>query len=724
MPLLFLSSHFKSNKCSSSHLPICFQAEQAIYDQSFWIKELKYLRAFILTFIPEIFFSSFLSAQNLPGKIDQDESLGNISEFLTTHEAGSNSTEVLEDLEFFRLHPLNLNTASSSDLQKLHLLNDLQIAFLIQQRKLYGAFRIPRELSLIEGFDSTIVRQLLQLTWLGPERQNNLFSLKTLHDSKNELLLQSAIDLPKRKGFIEGKHGTPYAGPMESLYFRWEMRNENIFSAGITAQNDAGEPFFAFPNRSGFDFYSFHIWAKPDKFIESFCIGDYKISTGLGLCLGSGFSILKSAGGISIPFGNNGLSPYRSSGENNFLRGIATVLHQGAFHSTLFVSHKFIDGRLQQADSPDSCYISSLPESGLHRTKGELASRHTTGEWIEGASFSVQNNQLYGGLNFISRQLQYPLYPDSLAYNQYSFRGRNNYNMGGDYHWIGQNLTATGEFGFCESGGIGAIQQLSWVPSEQISFVLVARHYDRNFNSIRGNSFAATSHNRNETGIYGGTEILLSPKIKLCMWLDKFRFPEINYRTSTPTHGSEWLIGSDYSLSRNIAIHFSINQEQKEYNQINEQKVKVLTPTITTRSKINCKIDWSKNRYLKTEIDNCQYKAIKRETGWLFFQDLGWKTHSQKANHWIRVAFFNTPSYNSRIYTYENDLLYVFDIPSFYGRGAHLAINSAFQLSKKTSIEIKASRTQRLDHLSSGSGNNETNSKSIHAIKVQLRIIF
>lgn len=724
MPLLFLSFQHKSNKHVCCSLSIRFQIGQLINDQPVWAERLNWLLTFIITLISEFFFSSTVSAQNLSWESYKGESLEDLSEFLAVHDASSNSKEVLEDLEFLKLHPLNLNTASSSDLQKLHILNDLQIAFLIQQKKLYGAFRIPQELYLIEGFDSILVKQLLQFTWLGPEKQVNLFSIKTLQDSKNELLLQSDIDMPRRKGFIEGKNGTPYAGPMESLYMRWEMRNENIFSAGITAQNDAGEPFFASPNRSGFDFYSFHLWAKPDKFIESFSIGDYKISTGLGLCLGSGFSILKSAEGISIPFGNNGLSPYRSSGENNFLRGIATVLHHGAFHSILFVSHKFIDGKLQNAESPDSCYLSSLPESGLHRTKGELASKHTTGEWIEGANFSFQNNNFSSGLNLISQQLQYPFYPDSLAYNQYYFRGRNNYNLSGEYHWIGQKLTAAGEFAFCKSGGIGAIQQIEWIPSGQISFVLVARHYDRDFNSIKGNSFAATSHNRNETGIYSGTEVLFFSKIKLCMWMDKFRFPGINYRTSSSTHGSEWLVGTDYSISQNTTIHFSINQEQKEFNMINEQKEKMLTPVITTRSKINCKIKWNKNGYFKTEIDNCQYKALQKETGWLFFQDIGWKSHSQKSNHWIRIAYFSTNSYNSRIYTYENDLLYLFSIPSFYGRGAHCAINSTFQLFPKTSIEIKASRTQRLDHLPCGSGNNKINGTSTNEIKIQLRMKF
>jgi hypothetical protein len=35
----------------------------------------------------------------------------------------------------------------------------------------------------------------------------------------------------------------------------------------------------------------------------------------------------------------------------------------------------------------------------------------------------------------------------------------------------------------------------------------------------------------------------------------------------------------------------------------------------------------------------------------------------------LRLQYFETDSYNSRIYAYENDVLYSYSIPAFYDKG-------------------------------------------------------
>ena len=50
----------------------------------------------------------------------------------------------------------------------------------------------------------------------------------------------------------------------------------------------------------------------------------------------------------------------------------------------------------------------------------------------------------------------------------------------------------------------------------------------------------------------------------------------------------------------------------------------------------------------------------------MFYQNVKYKPIFSKLSFSVRYTFFNTESYNSRIYAYESDVLYKYSIPSFY----------------------------------------------------------
>jgi hypothetical protein len=75
---------------------------------------------------------------------------------------------------------------------------------------------------------------------------------------------------------------------------------------------------------------------------------------------------------------------------------------------------------------------------------------------------------------------------------------------------------------------------------------------------------------------------------------------------------------------------------------------------------------------------------------------------------WFRYAYFNTDSYNSRIYTFENDLLYSFSIPEFHGRGHRLYLNLKWTPSSRVTAYLKGGLTIHNGVSSWGSGNDVT----------------
>jgi hypothetical protein len=92
----------------------------------------------------------------------------------------------------------------------------------------------------------------------------------------------------------------------------------------------------------------------------------------------------------------------------------------------------------------------------------------------------------------------------------------------------------------------------------------------------------------------------------------------------------------------------------------------------------------------------------QKDTGFLLIQDM-----SLKINHWklqTRFGFFNTSSYNARLYAYEPSLPSSFSLPAYAGHGLRSAIVGAYELHKNIQLALKIGRTDYWDRNEIGSG--------------------
>ena len=55
--------------------------------------------------------------------------------------------------------------------------------------------------------------------------------------------------------------------------------------------------------------------------------------------------------------------------------------------------------------------------------------------------------------------------------------------------------------------------------------------------------------------------------------------------------------------------------------------------------------------------------------GIMIFQDLTYRQEKIPLEWNMRIAWFNAPDYNARIYAYEKDVLYAYSSQQFYGKG-------------------------------------------------------
>ena len=78
-------------------------------------------------------------------------------------------------------------------------------------------------------------------------------------------------------------------------------------------------------------------------------------------------------------------------------------------------------------------------------------------------------------------------------------------------------------------------------------------------------------------------------------------------------------------------------------------------------------------------------------------QTVSWKPLSIPFQTDLYAALFRTDDYQTRIYSYEKNILYAFNMPSFYGKGVRLAVSVRWDMLKQLSLSAKWGYTHYTD---------------------------
>lgn len=200
----------------------------------------------------------------------------------------------LQDLEQFRKNPLNLNTADAEELKELRIVTDLQIANLISYRNLFGKLIDIYELQAVPSWDLNTIRKLLPFITVGIPVSLAEEAGKRFRDGDHSLLLRVTQVLEKSDGFDKSTSGTKYLGSPQRIFFRYRYTYKNLLQFGLVGDKDAGEQFLQGAQRKGFDFYSFHLFARKIGIIQSLALGDFSVNMGQGLIQWQGLAFKKS----------------------------------------------------------------------------------------------------------------------------------------------------------------------------------------------------------------------------------------------------------------------------------------------------------------------------------------------------------------------------------------------------------------------------------------------
>ena len=126
----------------------------------------------------------------------------------------------------------------------------------------------------------------------------------------------------------------------------------------------------------------------------------------------------------------------------------------------------------------------------------------------------------------------------------------------------------------------------------------------------------------------------------------------------------------------------------------------------------------------RLEINKIDKKEEYKENGYLLYQDVIYKLNKYPIALYFRYAMFDTDSYRSRIYSYENDLLYSFSLPAMYYKGTRTYLMLKYSVKKRIDLWLKYAITNYNNKDIIGSGLDEIKDNKKQEVKVQLRMRF
>jgi hypothetical protein len=509
------------------------------------------------------------------------------------------------------------------------------------------------------------------------------------------------------------------------------LNPSRIVRIGLTTEKDAGEELIWDPStkRYGTDFQSFHLAVKNIGKLTQLIIGDYQLQFGQGLILGAGFSPGKGSETITtVRRADLGVRPYTSVVESGHFRGVSATFDLGKMNFTQSFSLARRDANEEVAldtMASENTFVSTIQVTGFHRTPNEIASKGAIKEisTASNVNYRSPNNRLLIGLTGVFTSFEVAKFPTARLYNQFEFRGKENFTTGLYYSYSWQNMNFFGEAAISKSGGMGVVNGALINLSRKWELSILIRRFDRNFHTFYGSSFSENSKNINEKGIYLGIKYTYSRKLSFTAYFDQFYFPWLKYRVNAPSHGTEVLGRLNYSPSKKISFYGQYRRESKDVNSSLETTILKVVPGIKQNYLLNMDFTVSNNLSIKSRIQFSNYDKENAYTkGLVLVQDVNFSYWRFRAS--TRVALFDTEDYNNRQYVYERDVLYSFSIPAYYGRGIRQYIVLQYNILKSFTLWVRYARTQYKDKDVIGSGLEEIRGNKKTDVKVQLRYKF
>ena len=602
-------------------------------------------------------------------------------------------SDLYDILEQLILNPINLNNATIDDLTRIPKVEITDAKLIVEHRIKYGNFFSVNELYAVQNLNKQLIDKITPFLYVEKEQifEQEEPQREATIISKTKFLLRSRFtnSLQNNQGFITNK----FEGSKPRVYNRFLLKYDNHFQGGILIEKDPGELSYN-------EFSAFHLAVNDVGFIYKAVIMDYFLEFGQGLTMWSPYAFSKGPDAIYPVKRVDKISkPFTSTSENNFFRGGTVSFKVSDFIVTGFYSDNYFDANIDSVTGQ----ITSTPLDGLHRTPTEIAKRKTASEQMLGGRIDYNFRNIFhvGVLHYqstFSNSFQpssiYDISGDEFRYSSIAYDFRyNKFDLAGEFSYDGTS--------------VASINILQFLISDNFTFITSFRNYPRNFLSLHGYAFGERNGaTRNEVGIYTGFKWRTSIGI-LNFYYDQFKFPFATFFEPVPSGGEEYLIDFLTKPIKKFELRLRYKYEDKDVTEPIENTKQIVN---RIRQAIRGEIIYSISNKIRLkgrfEYASFEISATNQnENGYLIFQEIRYSPTSA-LNIYGRMIFFQTDSFNSAIYEYENNLTGVLtNIPLFY-QGLRWYLMMRYKPVKIFTLSFKYSETYKPGEKSIGSGDN------------------
>lgn len=660
-----------------------------------------------------LFILCLFVAFSLSGKVDaQNVNWREYVEQLAQEEGMSEAAveNIYQEMLQLEYSPLDLNRVTREQLEGIPLLSLDEAAaiagFLEKNRPVYTVF----ELRNVPYLDLETVERILPFFYAGNNKSPETAALRPgiLQNGQHEMQFRLDKTITPRAGYgdfsdsiLSRYPNRKYGGEDFYTSLRYAFRYRDKVQMGITAEKDAGEPFFKKGYPRGYDYYGLHLIVRDIGILSTVALGDYRLSFGQGLILNNDFMVSKAWSSESIVRRTQQPKRHFSTAESGFFRGAAVVAGVSDFTITSFYSNKRIDANLS-----DEGMIATFKTDGLHRTPSEIEKKRNTREQVTGVNINYRNNRFQTGISGLYHTYSRMYNPTLQDYNFYYLRDSSNLNASIDYSYQLPGFIIAGETAISKNGSVATLHTLQYKPSSDLSFSLLYRYYPISYNALYAQAFSEGSTVRNERGLFLSTQFTPFRRFTVNSYLDIVRYPWLKFGVDTPSKALDFYLLVTYVLSRQSSFDLRYKYKQKEKNMTwpDENSTSVL-PYATHKLRIRYAHTFKSGWESRTTADLAHYseKNFPSENGSMLSQNIGYRGKGPFAGDFY-LAFFDAESYEVRLYSYEKNLLNSFYMPSFYGQGIRLAFSAKFAATRSLNLSMKAAHTRYLNRETIGTG--------------------
>lgn len=625
-------------------------------------------------------------------------------------------TQILQDLAS---NPININQAGTARLMSVPGINIKLAKAIVGYRNSVKPFERVAELVKVPGIGPSALDRIRPYVTVGSglELGKALYTDYRYWSSGGEFEAFSRYrqTLQHTAGYREADSLGGYLGTPVQYYQRFRYRSDHV-SVNLTQQKDAGEPF---AGQTGFDYTSWHIALENNGKLQELVAGDYALYFGQGLVLWNGRTFGKGRNVIgTVNRDGRGVRPYASSQESDFFRGVAAT-YGGELQLTGFYSY-----RKHSASMITENVSRGTLEDGYHRTNMERAQRNNLRQKVWGGRLRMALP--FGFVGVTGYQTSFDKLVSGTS--RYDFSGQHTSVLGIDYTLLAGPAILYGEAARSQNGGLGFVAGLQTPLGPGTELTVAYRNYAKDFQSILGSGFGERSGEpQNEKGVYIGLRHALNKNITLSAYFDQYKFPGPRFGTSQPTRGHDWLGLMEVAFSDNLKLYVQARSEteDEEYELTDEFGRTQIRLDKARRSTLRAQFEYQVNPNIRLrtrgEVVRSRQAGEKTGYGYLMYQDIRY-TPAERWSFDARITYFDTDSFDTRLYQFENDLLYVLSNEVLYNQGQRLYVLANYEPWSYLEIWAKFGITIFENERVIGSGLNQIKGSRRSDLGLQIRL--